>query len=59
MANLILYNFYFMQRYISSTPKGLNTQKTKTTQKSWLDFEKVEFACCVHFYATAYTMNSE
>ena len=39
IANLILYNFYFMQRYIFSTPKGLKSYKKKTTQKSWLDFE--------------------
>ena len=27
VANLILYNFYFMQRYIFRTPKGLKLQK--------------------------------
>ena len=32
IANLILYNFYFMQIYIFRTPKALKMQKTKTTQ---------------------------
>ena len=29
IANLILYNFNFMQRYISWTPKGLKLEKKR------------------------------